>query len=45
LPRINTLVMELNALSQALRTLSQEIHKNPNMFLFGKSVPAGPGER
>lgn len=45
LPRINTLVMELNALSQALRTLSQEIQKNPNMFLFGKPVPAGPGER
>ncbi|MCV6638050.1 methyl-accepting chemotaxis protein [Candidatus Albibeggiatoa sp. nov. NOAA] len=45
LPRVNTLVMELNSLSQALRNLSQEMQKNPNMLLFGKSVPAGPGER
>jgi uncharacterized protein YoxC len=45
LPRVNTLVMELNALTQALRILTQEMNKNPNMFLFGKSAPAGPGEK
>jgi phage-related minor tail protein len=45
LPRINTLVMELNALSQSLRILTQEMQKNPDMLLFGKSVPAGPGEK
>ncbi|MEK7989469.1 MAG: methyl-accepting chemotaxis protein [Thiotrichaceae bacterium] len=45
LPRINTLVMELNALSQSLRILTQEMQKNPNMLLFGKSAPAGPGEK
>ncbi len=45
LPRMNTLVIELNSLSQALRVLTQEMQKNPNMLLFGKSAPAGPGER
>lgn len=45
LPRINTLVIELNSLSAALRQLTQELQTNPNMLLFGKSNPPGPGER
>jgi phospholipid/cholesterol/gamma-HCH transport system substrate-binding protein len=45
LPEINSSLQELHVLSTTLRNFTQELERNPNMLLFGKSEPPlGPGE-
>jgi len=46
LPNLNALIRELEALSQSMRQLSDELSEQPEMLIFGSpEIKPGPGEK